>query len=289
MTANCPSCGKHSFLIPLHGEKGGPLRCPLCVGAWNAEHGRKRRLGRIVIRALRAFMDGGGKWDQIDGLKLSASGLGVNVSGYGADLAPDDDVELTSELLAEVLHLVHPDCHPSERKDAATQVTQRLLALQPFVFPAAKPKPTNVTDKSQVAEEPDKEPLRLPQLSYPCADCRSTVPLHYCDACRAEWDKREEKRRAREAAKRRAAYARHKAHRQAKPPTICAAAGCGAALKSKRRDARFCSDACRQRAHRKAAVTDKSTNGPVHLLAVTEAEAAPHPLDIPPYLRRAAP
>ena len=24
---------------PLHGEKGGQLRYPLCVGKWNAEHG----------------------------------------------------------------------------------------------------------------------------------------------------------------------------------------------------------------------------------------------------------
>ena len=58
--ALCEGCGEHSFLLPLHGGKGGPLRCPLCVGAWNAEHGRKRRTGRIVIRAIMAFLDAGG-------------------------------------------------------------------------------------------------------------------------------------------------------------------------------------------------------------------------------------
>ena len=52
----CEGCGQHSFLLPLHGGKGGPLRCPLCVGKWNAEHGRKRRTGRIVIRAIKAFL-----------------------------------------------------------------------------------------------------------------------------------------------------------------------------------------------------------------------------------------
>jgi hypothetical protein len=46
--ALCEGCGEHSFLLPLHGGKGGPLRCPLCVGAWNAEHGRKRRCQNSV-------------------------------------------------------------------------------------------------------------------------------------------------------------------------------------------------------------------------------------------------
>ena len=53
----CEGCGEGSFLIPLHGGKGGPPRRPLCVGKWNAEHGRRRRTGRIVIRAIKAFME----------------------------------------------------------------------------------------------------------------------------------------------------------------------------------------------------------------------------------------
>src|SRR5262245_40713402 len=47
--SRCEDCGEYTVLLPLHGGKGGPLRCPLCIGKWNAEHGRKRRLGRIVI------------------------------------------------------------------------------------------------------------------------------------------------------------------------------------------------------------------------------------------------
>jgi len=79
----CESCGEHSFLIPLHGGKGGPLRCPLCVGKWNAEHGRRRRTGRIVIRAMKAFFDAGGKYDDIDKLKTSATMGGCSQAATG--------------------------------------------------------------------------------------------------------------------------------------------------------------------------------------------------------------
>jgi hypothetical protein len=148
MTAtNCAGCGKHSVLIPLHGGKGGPLRCPLCVGMWNAEHGRRRRTGRIVIRAIRAFLDAGGKYNDIDKLRLSATTADIgwfeiDPLGYMDGIARLDgaDVDLTSELLVDALRLAHPDHHPPERKELAQRVTQGLLALQPFVFPAPKPK-----------------------------------------------------------------------------------------------------------------------------------------------------
>jgi hypothetical protein len=58
----CPGCGKaDQYLMPLHGDKGGPLRCFMCAGAWHAEHGRKRKAGRIVIKAMKAFEAAGGK------------------------------------------------------------------------------------------------------------------------------------------------------------------------------------------------------------------------------------
>jgi hypothetical protein len=58
----------------------------------------------------------------------------------------------------------------------------------------------------------------------------------------------------------RARYAQRKERMEHfKPPTDCP---CGAKFKDKRKDARFCSDACRQRSHRKA-VTDKSCLGDV--------------------------
>ena len=71
-TAHCDGCGEFSFLMPLHGARGGPLRCPLCAGAWHAEHGRRRRYGRIVIRAMRAYLDNDGSIGDIDKLKQSA-------------------------------------------------------------------------------------------------------------------------------------------------------------------------------------------------------------------------
>ena len=71
----------------------------------------------------------------------------------------DADIELTSELLADALRLTHPDCHPPERQELAHRVTQGLLALQPFVFPASKPKlkkpakPTDDPDLNHMASK----------------------------------------------------------------------------------------------------------------------------------------
>jgi hypothetical protein len=44
----CPGCGEHPFLMPLHGDKGGPLRCPLSGPSTGpieaiAEKGRRSR------------------------------------------------------------------------------------------------------------------------------------------------------------------------------------------------------------------------------------------------------
>jgi hypothetical protein len=69
----CDGCGRCALLTPLHGpEKGGPLRCVVCFGAWHAEHGRRRKMGRVVIRAIKACVDGGGSWDDVDKLKQTA-------------------------------------------------------------------------------------------------------------------------------------------------------------------------------------------------------------------------
>jgi hypothetical protein len=257
----CEGCGQHSFLIPLHGGKGGPLRCPLCVGAWNAEHGRKRRTGRIVIRAMMAFLDAGGTCANLDELQTSAvcggDFLGFDPLGYMADIAHIDgaDVDLTSELLADVLALTHPDHHPPERQLLAHQVTQKLLALKPFVFPAPEPK---------LELEPEPEPLikvRTPESKpspprYPCADCADTVPLYYCDACSAEYERREQKEFEQRTAKQRAEYKQRRERKlRYRPQRRCEV--CGAEFKRTRTDARYCSGTCRQRAHRKA-VTDKS-------------------------------
>jgi hypothetical protein len=213
--AHCDGCGQVSVLLPLHGGKGGPLRCPLCVGAWNAEHGRKRRTGRIVIRAIKAFQDAGGTDRDIDKLKFSDfsyNNFGLDPLGYMTGIAQMDeaDIDLTSELLADVLQLTHPDHHPPERQQLAHSVTQRLLALQPFVFPAPEPKPSDSKPSTRErARKPEPEPEPEPEpFRYPCPDCADTTPYFYCDACKAEWEKREHEEDEARRAKQRAWYAK---------------------------------------------------------------------------------
>jgi hypothetical protein len=205
MNGLCHGCNASTFLMPLHGERGGPLRCPLCVGAWNAEHGRKRRLGRIVIRAMAAFMDAGGSKRDILNLYYSAAGIDlagllgspVDPLGYLEGFAQLDgkEIELTSELLSDTIRLTHPDCHPPERADLAKQTTARLLTLQPFIFPAPKPKPSLGEILRRGNNGSSTSPTRIERAAtkgpnYPCADCRGTVPYFYCNPCKAEWDKR---------------------------------------------------------------------------------------------------
>jgi len=61
-TGYCAKCREHSaYLVPLHGEKGGTMCCLTCVGAWHAEHGRKRNRGRVAIRAMKGFLDAGAR------------------------------------------------------------------------------------------------------------------------------------------------------------------------------------------------------------------------------------
>ena len=225
---------------------------------------------------MRAYLDNGGSIGDLDKLKQSAlcsDFLGQHLFGeevadplgYLAGVAKNvqgEIIELTSEVLADAIKLVHPDCHPPEREALARRVTQSLLALQPFTFPAPKPEPPAPPEAARngsikAPRERSKEPLR--RDAYPCADCRNTVPHFYCDPCRSKWDEGRAKEREREAAKRRKWYERRKAARLArKPLTICAA--CGVKFKGKRADARFCSDACRQKAHRQAAVSHARSN-----------------------------
>jgi hypothetical protein len=259
----CDGCKRRALLTPLHGPaKGGPLRCFVCAGEWHAEHGRKRKMGRVVIRAIQAFTDGGGSWEDVDKLKITAMGkgfvFGVDPLGYMAEsvTTADETILLTSEILAETLRLTHPDAHPPERQGLASRVTQQLLALQPFVFPAVKPKPivppdeaSRVTPLWQGPNNPAREPLRR----YPCVECASTAPIDYCTACRTEYDRRHREDLAVINAKRKA---RRVEARQARRKP-CAA--CGKVFRGKRKDARFCSAACRQRAHRKASALSRDT------------------------------
>jgi hypothetical protein len=106
----CAICKKHNLVVPLHGTQGGPEVCLVCAGKWHAEHGRRRRAGRVVIRALRAYEEAGGKWHDFDKLKLSAIGqlgfMDLDPLGYMADAINTDVeiVDLTSELLDDAIH-----------------------------------------------------------------------------------------------------------------------------------------------------------------------------------------
>jgi hypothetical protein len=85
--STCAICGKHDYLRPLHGDKGGPPCCILCIGKWHGEHGRCRKLGRIVIRAIAAYLEGGGKYGDLRKL-TSAAVFGTVFGTTGSDLDP---------------------------------------------------------------------------------------------------------------------------------------------------------------------------------------------------------
>jgi protein-arginine kinase activator protein McsA len=92
---------------------------------------------------------------------------------------------------------------------------------------------------------------RPSERKYPCEDCRDAVPSEYCNACAAEWEKREHAEFEKRTAKQRADYKRRKQHMlSTRPLRRCQT--CGLEFKQTRIDARFCCDTCRQRAHRKA-------------------------------------
>ena len=87
---NCAKCSAHGYVMPLHGEKGGPMLCPLCCGTWHGEHGKRRKYGRIVIKAIQAFVEvGGGKWTDVDKLKATASASMIKAlfGGLPADVS----------------------------------------------------------------------------------------------------------------------------------------------------------------------------------------------------------
>jgi hypothetical protein len=252
----CSQCERGGLLVgPLHGEHGGPIMCIPCGIEWHAKHARVRKMGRIVVKAIKAYFDAGGASKAIDRFKLAAWGCALyegEADTIGAAVG-----DITSELLEDAVRLTHPDRHPPERQEAARRVTQELLALKPYVFPAPKPKesppitPRNTS--SAVTPRTNKKPLRV---EYPCEVCADQVPYYYCKACRIEWEKRNQQERDLARSKRLAWYKARSARRlDLRPATTCPA--CKAPFKSKRKDAVYCSAACRQRAHRDR-VTDKN-------------------------------
>ena len=254
----CTECGKRRYLMPLHGDKGGPLMCPICIGAWNAEHTKRRKWGRIVIKAMGMYLNEGGRWNDLDRLKMAVGGYGWAASALAPDYLNCDlaaDVpDITSDLLDDILQLVHPDRHPEVRGDLAKRVTQDLLLLKPFVFPAPKPEPEpSGTYSKQTPVEPEA-PWKKP---YPCEICADVDTNYYCSDCKAEQAKRIERNKAREEEARKAQNARNRSRYNGRrgawletlPVPECES--CGEEFIPKRLDAKYCSPACRQRAYRK--------------------------------------
>jgi hypothetical protein len=255
---NCTKCGKRDYCLPLHGERGGPFCCLICIGKWDAEHNPRRKARRTLIRAMKAYSSVGGSLhgSDFDALKLTAALGGLlYVSGY--DDPETEFGDITSELLTAALALTHPDRHPPERQTEAKRVTQELSALKPFVFPAPEPKPP--PKPSDASSNHTRREINDPSPPpYPCEDCCDTVPSLYCDACRTRWDKEQEAKREKDRQKqleknaaqrsRYAARKRHWADYYARP---IACATCSKEFKPKRRDTKYCSAACRQRAYMK--------------------------------------
>ena len=254
----CTKCDKrYSCLVPLHGEKGGPMLCAVCAGAWHAEFTRRRRAGRVVIKAMRMFAKEGGQWGDIRKLQtvacfgdLAYAMTGRVLPGYDdADTSGSNVGDITSELLTDAIRLAHPDRHPPERQEMAKRVTAELLALRPFVFPAPKQRPAK--SKRDSTSTGSRNDVKKPsQQTYPCELCADQVPFYYCAACRAEYDKRLDDEHELRKRKQREGYKRRQDRRRwRRGPTPCQE--CREPIQANRKDARFCSHACRQRAYRK--------------------------------------
>lgn len=263
----CPQCERPNQTVgPLHGEQGGPMFCLRCGMEWHGKHGRKRKLGRVVGKAMRLFSDAGGSKMDIDKLWLAALGLHQLLGErdvFGLDRTIGQDIgDITLELLRDTLRLTHPDHHPPELRELATRVTAELRALEPYLFAAPKPepKPEPTSSKPQPGR-PERAVDPLPPTSkplYPCERCEGAYSFYYCATCRAELERRRDAGRDRERQKQRAWYRarkeRERASRRAwgKNPRC---ATCNKTFEPRRTDAKYCSPACRQRAHRQRRVT----------------------------------
>lgn len=226
-TGLCGVCGRHGLLDALHGDKGGPLLCPACFGQERANISRNEKEKARIVDAF----------------------------GFGRLSAAAD--ELSRELLDDAVRLCHPDRHPPERGGLAERVTSELLSLRPFTKPRPAPRDASPMVQGQPLREAvtpaprDASPL-VPRVdnrepvtpAYPCDTCHHTVPMYYCDTCRARWDDDRQAARERDAAAQRAYRARKRQRR------IVQCGQCKTAFRGRRKDARYCSQVCRQKAYR---------------------------------------
>jgi hypothetical protein len=214
----CSSWGCRSdvAVAPLHGGKGGPLLCLEHRLRWDQDDKRQRQRKIDVVEALRFKTDG---------------------------LRRDEFCYLTKETLEDAIFLCHPDRHSGELQKVATRATAELLALRPYTRPRPERKPSPVTDNNGSATKHEISVTRLkPKF---CESCFLTTPFYYCDDCRKIW----EEGQRREMDKRNAADRQRRRRKRFRELGLRKCASCGSEFDG-RKDARFCSNKCRQRQHR---------------------------------------
>lgn len=220
----CALCARPRLLVALHGDAGGPDVCPDCSS-------------ELLSSARRA------EREQRDFL----SSLGGGLFGGGGSPGP---AELDAELLTDVLSLTHPDRHPEERAKVATRVTAALTAMRPHAKRRPEPQPRD--ESAPVGHGGGGEPV----TAYPCATCRHLRRVNlYCDPCRERWEADLEAVRERDRAYRRELRARRREAR------LAACECCAQYFKPARADARYCGNACRQRAYRQRAAPRQLEEG----------------------------
>jgi hypothetical protein len=224
----CAYCRQERLLVALHGNRGGPDVCIECSGSILARARRNQRRESLMWK-----------------------GFGDLDPRY----APPGDLD--TELLRDILALTHPDRHP-DRRELATRVTARLTALQPYILPPKPPEPKRdaKVGRDRVAT---REPVTDLLGDYPCKTCRELLPRLYCDACRARYDENLERESRHEREKRRQRERARRARRRLKHRRC---ETCRGYFKSPRRDARYCSAACRQKAYRDRQRADELEEAP---------------------------
>jgi hypothetical protein len=218
----CIKCGSNHFVTRLHRDRGGPMVCARCGEGILIEIDRDRKKNEAIRQAFG-----------FDSL-----------AAWGGGPQHSESAGLSLDLLNDVLSLVHPDKHPPERALLAHRVTVELLAIvaSRTVQDALHTRPA-YTVPHRTPPQTGEDPLHKTP-AYPCSVCRHTVPLYYCDPCRRIWEGARHARRQRDNEAARSRRARKRLLWQA----TCAE--CQTVFKPTRRDACYCSAACRQKAHR---------------------------------------
>ena len=293
MMGACTKCGQHGYVMPLHDERGGPLFCFMCAGAWHAEHAPRRRRARrhqgVAKSTRRRAADLYGR--DFDELKLAANGMFIV---HEADDVGDDFTRSDVGIAGRHHRADAPRQAPgraqggSESRHAGTACAQAVRV--PGTAPSRSRQQSRMT-LVQVATRRDLTSRPSPPPAYPCEDCCDVIPMDYCDRCRAQYDKkreedneREEKERQRKNERQRERYEVRREHWLARQrPTACAT--CGEKFEPKRSDAKYCSAACRQRAYVKRdgkviqqqTVADRTTSNARSRLRSPPSRTAPSP------------